>query len=301
MKKLLFIFLVWTASGWGQNVSSLTCKALKAAASAILSGKAELKDVRPVDLQPAVSYLVKTGNDPDQAIFLVMYEEMQQKNSLREKFPLAVLPKSGGLALSEHQKAIIHTAEPIGKLVLIKNLLLQCGADIAKADNLFRDLQRMNAPTLKRALDRLLFNITTKMSDLKLMEPAFKRVEMVKLLLMLGADPNYTSELVRYPGAYVKVDGTTDFSFLSHTIKETPLLRVILYSARYDTDAQAVLQLLLEYAADPNVVHEHPMRALDYAYKQGNSGIIELLKKYGAKDQLSDSYWNKVKNWFSKK
>lgn len=86
-------------------------------------------------------------------------------------------------------------------------------------------------------------------------------IEKVKLLLELGADPNYMEDN-----------------------------RTCLISASILDDDIEIIKILLEYGADPNIADNENMTALHYAVMYDSYEIVKILLEHGADKTIVDIY-----------
>ncbi len=125
------------------------------------------------------------------------------------------------------------------------------------------------------------------------MAVAANQTARMKILFWLGADVNRHTEPYVHPlfcAAYNGNEEATKF-LLDHganvnvreSINTTPLIVAV------EKGSLGVAQLLLSRGINVNVVSDEGS-ALNVAVRKGNPAMIELLKRYGAKDCKSSEY-----------
>lgn len=149
------------------------------------------------------------------------------------------------------------------------------------------------------------YNIDTKAYDgetILFRQVYYERVDLVFLLLKLGANPNIKSNINDYGRLHHAI---TPLFFMS--IKEPNEIRTIIADllirfGKADPNIQQdytgltplmktvfynnieMAKLLLEHGANPNIKDKYGNTALKYAKEKDNTDIINLLLEYGAKE-----------------
>ena len=109
-----------------------------------------------------------------------------------------------------------------------------------------------------------------------------KELEIIKLLLENGADPNFQNKVHNQ-------------SLYNTPLDNTPLYNLLNTREISDEETLKIIKLLLDKGADPNIKNEYGSTPLNSAIAGKRSiEIIELLLKNGAKPNIKDNYGETV-------